>query len=42
MVEQIEAIEKNISENETLHCSLTPKLSKLHKWSFIQIFLKLK
>uniref|UniRef100_A0A8R1TSR2 SH2 domain-containing protein n=1 Tax=Onchocerca volvulus TaxID=6282 RepID=A0A8R1TSR2_ONCVO len=31
MVEQIEAIEKNIKENEALHCSLTPKLTKLHK-----------
>lgn len=31
MVEQIEAIEKSIMENEALHCSLTPKLSKLHK-----------
>uniref|UniRef100_A0A915PIY0 SH2 domain-containing protein n=1 Tax=Setaria digitata TaxID=48799 RepID=A0A915PIY0_9BILA len=31
LVKQIEAIEKNIRENEALHCSLTPKLTKLHK-----------
>ncbi|VDN94744.1 unnamed protein product [Brugia pahangi] len=31
MIEQIEAIEKRIGENETLHCGLTPRLWKFHK-----------
>ncbi|VDN26239.1 unnamed protein product [Gongylonema pulchrum] len=31
MSDQIETIEKNIKENEVLHCSLMPKLSKLHR-----------
>lgn len=39
MVLQIEAIEKRITENEALQSSLTPKLSKLHKYNFNQFFL---